>query len=48
MEMLHKSYELYLGYIELEFDEDAARKKSDLADDLKFTLAYYAWKERTL
>ncbi|MBW8686548.1 hypothetical protein [Chitinophaga rhizophila] len=47
MEMLHKSYELYLGYIELEFDEDGARKKADLADDLKFTLAYYAWKERT-
>lgn len=48
MDMLHKSYELYLGYIELEFDEDAARKKADLTDDLKFTLAYYAWKERTL
>jgi hypothetical protein len=48
MDMLHKSYELYLGYIELDFDEDAARKKADLTDDLKYTLAYYAWKERTL
>jgi hypothetical protein len=48
MEMLCKSYELYLGYIELEFEEDAARNKADLADDLKYTLAYYAWKERTL
>jgi MoaA/NifB/PqqE/SkfB family radical SAM enzyme len=48
MDMLHKSYELYLGYIELDFDEDAARKKADLTDDLKYTLAYYAWKEKTL
>lgn len=48
MEMLHKSYELYLGYMELDFDEESARKKADLADDLKYTLAYYAWKERNL
>jgi hypothetical protein len=48
MQMLHKSYELYLGYIELDFDEESARTKADLTDDLKYTLAYYAWKERTL
>jgi hypothetical protein len=48
MEVLYKSYDLYLGYIELDFDEDAARLKADLADDLKYTLAYYAWKERTM
>lgn len=48
MDMLYKSYELYLGYKELEFEEEAARSKSDLVDDLKYTLAYYAWKERNL
>lgn len=48
MEMLHKSYDLYLGYLELDFDEDTARVNADLADDLKYTLAYYAWKERTM
>jgi hypothetical protein len=44
MDMLRKSYELYMGYLELDFEEDAARQKADLADDLKYTLAYYAWK----
>ncbi|WP_343688756.1 hypothetical protein [Chitinophaga sp.] len=48
LDMLYMSYELYLGYLELDFDEDGARQKADLADDMKFTLAYYAWKERTI
>ena len=48
MDVLFMSYELYLGYLELDFDEDGARLKADLADDLKYTLAYYAWKERTI
>lgn len=48
MEILYKSYELYLGYMELDFEENAARQKADLADDMKYTLAYYAWKERSL
>lgn len=48
MDVLHMSYELYLGYLELEFDEDSARQKADLGDDLKYKLAYYAWKERTI
>jgi hypothetical protein len=34
--------------MELDFEEDAARQKADLTDDLKYTLAYYAWKERTI
>lgn len=44
MDMLRKSYELYLGYLELDFEEDTARQKADLVDDMKYTLAYYAWK----
>jgi len=48
MDMLYKSYDLYLGYLELEFDEESARLNADLADDLKYTLAYYAWKEKTM
>jgi hypothetical protein len=48
MGMLYKSYDLYLGYLELDFEEDAARQRADLEDDLKYTLAYYAWKERTM
>ncbi|WP_157962677.1 hypothetical protein [Chitinophaga deserti] len=45
MQALGKSYELYLGYLELEFDEDSARKQADLADDMKYTLAYYAYRQ---
>jgi MoaA/NifB/PqqE/SkfB family radical SAM enzyme len=48
MDVLYQSYALYLGYMELDFEEDAARQKADLTDDLKYTLAYYAWKERTI
>jgi len=46
MLMLRKSYELYLGYLELEFDEAAARQEASLQDDLKYTMAYCAWKQQ--
>ncbi|WP_161596915.1 hypothetical protein [Chitinophaga vietnamensis] len=36
-------YDLYLGYLELELEDAAARQEADLADDTKFSLAYYAW-----
>lgn len=45
LDQLAGTYELYLGYIELDFDETSARVKADLADDTKYTLAYYAWKQ---
>ncbi|WP_341842648.1 hypothetical protein [Chitinophaga caseinilytica] len=45
MQALGKSYELYLGYLELEFDEEYAREQADLADDMKFTLAFYAYRQ---
>ena len=48
MDVLYMSYELYMGYLELDFDEESARIKADLADDLKYKLAYYAWKERAI
>ena len=38
-------YALYLGYLELEFDEASARMKAELEDDMKYTLAYYAWQQ---
>lgn len=44
MLLLGKSYELYLGYLELDFEETEARRKADLLDDMKYTLAYCAWK----
>ncbi|MGX5820157.1 hypothetical protein ACWKWU_18310 [Chitinophaga lutea] len=42
---LRASYELYLGYRELEFDDTTARVESGLADDTKYTLAYCAWQQ---
>lgn len=45
MHTLVKNYELYLGYLELEFDEVNARQQADLEDDMKYSLAYYAWKQ---
>jgi|GEM_PF-658939 len=44
MALLGKSYELYLGYLELDFEESVARQEANLTDDLKYTMAYYAWK----
>jgi hypothetical protein len=46
MQLLGKSYELYLGYLELDFEETAARLEANLADDLKYTMAYCAWKQQ--
>lgn len=45
MQTLGKHYELYLGYLELDFDEEAARQHAELGDDMKYTLAYHAWKQ---
>lgn len=42
--LLANSFELYLGYKELGFEEDAAVQKAELTDDLKFKMAYFAWK----
>ncbi len=43
-EILATSYELYLGCLELDMKEDAALKMAGLDDDLKFKMAYNAWK----
>lgn len=43
-EMLAGCYDLYLGYLELEIDEDTALRMAELEDDLKFKIAYNAWK----
>jgi hypothetical protein len=45
MLLLGKCYELYQGYLELDFEEGEARRKADLEDDMKYTLAYCAWKK---
>lgn len=45
MSALAGHYALYLGYLELEFDEASARMKAELEDDMKYTLAYYAWQQ---
>jgi hypothetical protein len=42
-EVLVRLYELYLGYLELGFEEGSALKQAELVDDLKFKMAYYAW-----
>jgi hypothetical protein len=44
VQLLVKSYRLYLGYMELDFDEASAMEKAGLQDDVKFKMAYYAWK----
>ncbi|WP_298740917.1 hypothetical protein [uncultured Chitinophaga sp.] len=44
--LLGKSYELYLGYLELDFEDAAARQEANLTDDLKYTMAYHAWKQQ--
>lgn len=44
LEILTCSYELYLGYQEIGMDEEMALKKAELEDDLKFKMAYYAWR----
>lgn len=47
LSLLGKSYELYLGYLELDFEDAAARQEANLTDDLKYTMAYYAWKQQS-
>ncbi len=42
--LLIKSYRLYLGYLELDFDEATAMEMAGLRDEVKFKMAYYAWK----
>lgn len=43
-DILAESYALYLGYLELEIEEETALQMAGLEDDLKFKMAYYAWK----
>lgn len=45
-EMLEGLYALYLGYLELGFDEESALCKAELEDNLKFKMAYYTWQLR--
>lgn len=47
IQMLHDAYSVYLGCIELELGEEAARVMAVLEDDNKFSMAYYAWQLRT-
>lgn len=44
VEMLARAYAEYMGYVELGFDEENARQKAELQDNLKFKTAYHAWK----
>lgn len=43
-ELLANAYALYLGYLELGMEEERALEMSELEDDFKFRMAYYAWK----
>ena len=43
MQTLRSNYDLYLGFLEIEVEDEAARVKAGLADDLAFSMAYYAW-----
>ncbi|HVI45507.1 MAG TPA: hypothetical protein VM802_11580 [Chitinophaga sp.] len=43
LETLRNNYDLYLGFIEIDLEDEAARMKAGLTDDLSFTMAYYAW-----
>ncbi|WP_212000134.1 hypothetical protein [Chitinophaga sp. HK235] len=43
LQTLRNNYDLYLGFIEIELEDEAARIKAGLADDLSFSMAYYAW-----
>lgn len=42
-DILANLYKLYLGYRELDFEEEVALQKSELMDNLKFKMAYFAW-----
>lgn len=41
--LLHDTYALYLGFMEIGLEEETARAKAGLEDDNKFSMAYYAW-----
>ena len=43
IQMLHDAYNLYLGYVEIEMGDEAARIKAGLEHSNKFSMAYYAW-----
>jgi hypothetical protein len=45
--LLSDTYNLYLGYVEVELGVEAARKKAGLEDDNRFSMAYYAWQLHT-
>nr|WP_291924957.1 hypothetical protein [Chitinophaga sp.] len=47
IQLLHDAYNLYLGFIEIELGDEAARIKAGLEDDNKFSMAYYAWQLHT-
>ena len=44
MDEMAQAYALYLGYMELDFDESTARQKADLNNELIFRTAFHAWK----
>lgn len=43
VKLLADTYNLYLGYVEVEIEEEVARLKAGLVDDNHFSMAYYAW-----
>jgi hypothetical protein len=43
IDVLAVSYQIFLEYQEVGFDEAAALKKAELEDDLKYKMAFYAW-----
>lgn len=43
VKLLADTYNLYLGYVEVELEEGVARLKAGLEDDNRFSMAYYAW-----
>ena len=47
IQLLHDAYNLYLGFIEIELGDEAARMKAGLENDYKFSMAYYAWQLHT-
>ncbi|RFS23845.1 hypothetical protein DVR12_08115 [Chitinophaga silvatica] len=47
VQLLSDTYNLYLGYMEVELGDEAARKKAGLEDDNRFSMAYYAWQLHT-
>lgn len=46
VDVLARCYDLYQGYLELEFDATTAQAMAGLSDDLRYRMAYLAWKDR--